>query len=328
MSAARPAWVFTDGHAGNVKQALALASLLGRTAQAFSVQLQGLDRWFAPTFKSANPARVALSSAQSLRALVADQNEAATADLAIGCGRAGAAALRALRALLPACRTVQILAPGCAPHYFDVVLCPAHDRLRAPNVLHTLGAIHTLERDLPSPSNQSDALLLLIGNPTRNARWTSAELTALLDQAQQWPHAIWLSSSRRSSAAIQQVLATHPLLRDERVRVFPSRPVISPSSGIAQANPYLDWLTQARQIVVTPDSVNMLSEAIATRASVHMPWQHQLRGKLVRLHAGLGARLTPTLLSPAQCVPQAPLADCLAICSALQELLQRSGAGR
>ena len=54
-------------------------------------------------------------------------------------------------------------------------------------------------------------------------------------------------------------------------------------------NPYPGLLAWADRIVVTPDSVNMLSEAAATGVPVYTLRARPLRGKLAELHAALAA---------------------------------------
>jgi mitochondrial fission protein ELM1 len=55
-------------------------------------------------------------------------------------------------------------------------------------------------------------------------------------------------------------------------------------------NPYPGLLAWADRIVVTPDSVNMLSEACATGVPVHAPTSMPLPAKLARFHAALRER--------------------------------------
>jgi mitochondrial fission protein ELM1 len=52
-------------------------------------------------------------------------------------------------------------------------------------------------------------------------------------------------------------------------------------------NPYAGYLAHADRIVVTPDSVNMLSEASATGKPVFSLLPQGARGKLAALHAAL-----------------------------------------
>ena len=56
------------------------------------------------------------------------------------------------------------------------------------------------------------------------------------------------------------------------------------------ANPYLAFLAHAQRIVVTPDSVNLASEACATGKPVYVHMHDPVRGKLARFHDELVAR--------------------------------------
>ncbi|MEI9985055.1 MAG: ELM1/GtrOC1 family putative glycosyltransferase [Aliidongia sp.] len=57
-------------------------------------------------------------------------------------GRAAAPALAVREAAAGQCIAVQIQNPKIAPRHFDLMLIPEHDKLRAPNVIVTRGAVH------------------------------------------------------------------------------------------------------------------------------------------------------------------------------------------
>jgi Predicted nucleoside-diphosphate-sugar epimerase len=166
-------WTITDGRAGNVRQAVALASALRlggvRRLQleprapwrwAAPRQLPGMDDGYGPAFSNLLQMPPAL---------------------AIGCGRQAAAALRRLRPR--GTRTVQILDPRIDPRHWDLVVVPEHDRLRGANVLTLLGSLNPVDDNwlaagraafaafeaLPAPRTA-----LLVGGPTEHAPWTAA----------------------------------------------------------------------------------------------------------------------------------------------------------
>ena len=301
------AFALTDGAAGNAKQAAALAQLLGLNAEHITLRLNGLDQWLAPRFKSAS-LHTKIGTSQTLASWL----QAAQPELVIGCGRAAAAALRAIKCAKHSCKTVQILAPECSPNYFDWVICPGHDRVRGANVLTCLGAVHTIESLLSSRSNQTNALLLLLGQPSANVPWTLTQLRTLLTELSAWPGQIWISSSRRSSFDLPTLIAESALRHHPNIEIY--------QAGTAMENPYLLWLLSAQQIIVTPDSVNMATEAMATRAHVNVPWQSVALGKIARfLHANT-ARLSPLYIddtSGNRAQPQ-PIADCQALAQVLK----------
>ncbi len=269
-------WILTDGAAGNVKQARVLARGLGLNSREFVVKLSALDRAFAPRFRRANFAALQLMPAP----------DALDCQYAIGCGRAGAIALDALKRARPAVRTVQILAPRCDSARFDAIVCPAHDRLSAPNVVSMIGALNDIDDvwlaagRLQAQQTGFAGTLVLVGAPTRNAPYTLAQFAQLLDRLLHEvlaPNDLCISASRRTPPAF---LA---LIRASGARVWTGA-----SDG---PNPYQAWLSSAAKIVVTPDSVNMMSEACATYAQVEAAFADTARGKIAIFLQSLAVRL-------------------------------------
>jgi mitochondrial fission protein ELM1 len=132
----RALWVVSDGAAGNENQALALANALGGPSRTLRVAPAAPWRWFAPRWVPHTTHALGLDLAPPWP------------ELAIGCGRQGALALRTLaRVSGGATRTVQILDPRINPAAFDLVIVPTHDRLRGANVIVTRGALHAIDAD-------------------------------------------------------------------------------------------------------------------------------------------------------------------------------------
>jgi uncharacterized protein len=261
--------LFSDGAAGNLKQVTALAHGLGFAhANTYTVTLRGLAHYLAPTLR-----RERFETLQINPALTSDPQ------IAIGCGRAGAVALDALKRRHPSVRTIQILDPRCTVSRFDWVICPAHDRLRGPNVINVVGALHEIDDAWLHAGQCVSAVpaartLVLLGAPTRHAPFDADVLDRLATLDAQ---GLCISASRRTPSGL---LA--------RARALGAT-FWSPHSF--SENPYQRWLSTAQEIYVTADSVNMLSEACATRAKVHVLGAATARGKLARLLASLAPRL-------------------------------------
>lgn len=283
-------WVITDGAAGNEKQALALANALGRgISQAphpdipqeqdnntFRLATRVPWRWTAP--------HLLPREASAFGSSIAPRLIGEPPHIAIGCGRQAALALRWLgRRHGSAIRTVQILDPRIDPRHFDAVIVPEHDALCGPNVLTTLGALNTIDdaslahaRDawpalqtLPTPRTA-----VLLGGPTRavpfdrNAWHTLATHLRALHACD--GGSLLVTTSRRSPDWLRQAA------RDDLADI-PGTQWHGESDG---ANPYTAFLALADRIVVTPDSVNLLSEACATRVPVWIPDPTPIPGKI------------------------------------------------
>ncbi|HEX7768993.1 MAG TPA: ELM1/GtrOC1 family putative glycosyltransferase, partial [Dokdonella sp.] len=135
-----------------------------------------------------------------------------------------------------------------------------------------------------------------------DAAWFDALLERLF--AHQGPGSFLVSVSRRTPGPIaerlRQAFARHP-------GVFWAGPQDGP-------NPYAGLLAWADRLVVTPDSVNMLSEACATGRPVYTFTPRPVRGKLAAFHAELAASGHLRQLGEATARPQPPpLAETAAI---------------
>lgn len=254
-------WTVTDGHAGNLRQAQALARGLGLPVE---LELALQPRWLARRLAPRRwPGAESAFGAAFARALDDPPG------LAIGCGRQAALATRLLRAR--GARTVQILDPRIAPSHWDLVVAPEHDGLHGDNVLTLLGSLHPVDdawldeartrfakfAQLPAPRTA-----VLIGGSSRHARLDAARLDrllALLDAAlARDGGSLLLTASRRTDPALL------PALRGFAER-WPGVCWLGADDG---ENPYPGLLAYADRIVCTADSVNMISEACATRAPV------------------------------------------------------------
>jgi hypothetical protein len=193
-------------------------------------------------------------------------------DIVIGCGRNSAApALAVKRASGGRTFWVQVQDPHFARDHIDLMVAPSHDPVEGANVFRTLGAVHrvTAERlarerlrfaeitaDLPRP-----LVAVLLGGRNRAYRRTderlaefAGQLAALSDQR----FGLAITPSRRTDPAIIAML---------RARLGTRRAYIWEGDG---DNPYFGLLGAADAVIVTADSVSMVSEAAATGKPVHI----------------------------------------------------------
>lgn len=276
------AWTLTDGHAGNVRQATALADALGLAARPVHLQARAPWRWWAPR-------RIA-GEAHAFGDAFAGAC-AQPPGWAIGCGRQGALATRLLRG--PRTRAVQILDPRIDPRHWDAVVVPEHDRLRGANVVTLLGSLHPVDDTwlahgraafatfaaLPQPR-----VALLVGGPSPH--WHVEEdallrtITHIAAQVRDAGGSVLATASRRTPEVVREALSdaldpvSHVLWRDLR-------------DG---ANPYAGLLGWSDAIACTADSVNMLSEACATHAPVAVIGAASARGRVADFVRALHAR--------------------------------------
>ncbi|MFC7521130.1 mitochondrial fission ELM1 family protein [Xanthomonas populi] len=266
-------WAVSDGRAGNARQAEALArALQPAPITALHLQARAPWRWAAPHRLPGAQAAFGPSFAKHLQQPPA---------LVVGCGRQAALATRLLRAR--GSRVVQVLDPRLCSRHWDLLIVPEHDALRGANVITLLGSLHPVDDawlaagraafrapgTLPGPR-----VALLIGGPTAHVRWTSQALAALCRQLREQLQAVGgsllVTTSRRTPpdaiATLREACAGLPSLLWCDTRDGP--------------NPYTGLLGWADAIVASADSVNLLSEACATRVPVAAAFAEQAQGRV------------------------------------------------
>ena len=200
--------------------------------------------------------------------------------LAIGCGRQAALATRWLRT--QDTRTVQILDPRIDPAHWDLVVAPAHDDLRGANVITTLGSLHPVDdawladaraafpsfADLPRPRTA-----VLLGGSSAHARFEIMAFEVLASKLEvplaRDGGSVLATTSRRTVPAVCRALAHR----------YDDTPGLVWRSDADGPNAYAGMLAWADRIVCSPDSVNMISEACATRVPVHVFDPGRVRGR-------------------------------------------------
>ncbi|KAB2901547.1 MAG: nucleoside-diphosphate sugar epimerase [Dokdonella sp.] len=276
-------WAISDGAAGNERQALALAQALGFAPRVMRLHVRQPWQALAP--------HLLAGASWALREADGSPLQPPWPGLAIGCGRRAALATRALRRWSRGqCYGVQILDPRIDTRAFDLVIAPAHDRLAGSNVIASIGALNPVDGEWLAAGRLRFAALaalpgprttVLIGASTRAQRLDGAYFDALLErlQAHHANHggSFLVSLSRRTPTALAAQLR-------QRFASLPGTFWAGPGDG---DNPYAGLLGWADRIVVTPDSVNMISEACATGKPVYTFAPRAIGGKLAQFHAAL-----------------------------------------
>lgn len=279
-------WVITNGAAGNERQALALAESLGWPVRTLVLLPRAPWSWLAP--------RLIPGAHWAWPQATRRQLTPPWPRLAIGCGRSAALFTRLLRLLSEGqSRSVQILDPRIDLRHWDLVIAPQHDALQGPNVLTPLGSLHPVDEtwlehgrhawghlgSLPGPR-----LAVLLGGPRHGHNlddsYIQAFATAVRERHQRDGGCVLVLGSRRTPVALYCALC----------EALSDVPGIRWASATDGTNPYPGVLGWADRLVVTPDSVNMLSEACATGRPVHTLMHADLPAKLLQFHAALRER--------------------------------------
>lgn len=263
-------WALHDGAAGNRRQALALAEALAGEIRELPLTPRVDARLFAP--------RLWPGAAQSLGGEFT-QAQARPPTLAIGCGRQAALATRLLRAA--GTRVVQILDPRLSPGHWDALVVPEHDRVRGAHVFTLRGSLHPVDDAwlAAARSRHSELALLpaprtvvLLGGPTANTSFTIGALEVLLAKLEyalaRDGGSLILCGSPRTPVALATRLRAR--FRDQ------ARLWFDDADG---ENIFAGALAWADRLIVSPDSVNLISEACATRVPVYVAEANRARGR-------------------------------------------------
>jgi mitochondrial fission protein ELM1 len=276
-------WAITDSAAGNQRQALALAERLGLPIRHLILEPRAPWSWLAPKLTMGG-----------LLALRADQRPLFAPpwpSVAIGCGRTSALFTRQLRGLSHGqCYTVQILDPRIDPANWDAVMAPRHDQLQGANVLAPMGSLNPVDDDWLADGRDSCPALaelpqprvgVLLGGPRKgivlDTRYAGQLANHLVNRHRREGGSLLVLASRRTPAVLIELFR-------QTFHAIPGLVWAGPDDG---SNPYPGVLGWADRLVVTPDSVNMLSEACAVGCPVHTYAIAPLPARIKRFHAAL-----------------------------------------
>jgi mitochondrial fission protein ELM1 len=255
--------------AGLRAQALGLAEAAGFTPDLRVLNPIGVWRYLSPGLWP-----------QPLAAVDPAATAAPLPPLIIGCGGAGARVAAALRR--PGVAVVAVQHPRMRLDKFDLVLAARHDGITGPNVIVTRNALHRVtaarlaaEAELWRPvfagiRRPLVAVLLGGGNGRYSfdaslARDLAAQLCRMIDRDKV---GVVITPSRRTGAEVVRIL---------REILVPRGAWIWDGAG---ANPYFGMLGLADAVIVTAESVSMVSEAVATSVPVMLV---RLQGKSRRI---------------------------------------------
>jgi len=295
-------WAISDGTAGNERQATALASALGLRTRIVRVHMR--QPWNALAPHLVTGAHAAVRDAED-KPLTPPWPA-----IAIGCGRRAALVTRALHRWSGG-RTfaVQILDPRVASDAFDILVAPQHDQITGPNVIRSIGALNPIDANWLADGRARFARFgeqrtprtsVLIGATNRAQRLDAAYFEALLERLASW-HA-----SGGGSYLVSVSRRTPPETIARLRHLFDAFPGVFWAGAADGENPYAGLLAWADRIVVTPDSVNMISEACATGKPVYTFAPRPIIGKLASFHRALHASGHLRTLGESTSRPQPP----------------------
>lgn len=292
-----PPLLLSDGHAGNRRQAEALARALGHAdAPHLTLHPRLPARLLAPR---RFPLAGQMLGAEFARCLQQPP------EVAIGCGRQAALATRLLR--LAGSQVVQILHPRIDTRHWDWIIAPAHDLARGANIITLHGSLNPVDaawlaqarHEFPAPGQlPGPRVALLVGGPSRHWPMPLSDFAATLAV---------LGAAVAAQGGSLMATASRRTPRDWHAALQAMNAALYWQPGNEGRNPYPGLIAWADVIVCTADSVNMLSEAAASEAPLYLIGAEWLQGRprhfLQYLHdcrrvRDFSASLAPFAVSP------------------------------
>jgi uncharacterized protein len=271
-------WIVTDGAVGMEAQGRAVAEAVGLPYALRGVRVGG------PLALLPVPLQLAVPPKRLLGALRTDTPfQPPWPRLIISIGRRSVpVALAVKRASGGKSFALHIQNPKVPLKLFDLIAAPLHDGLKGDNVIETFGAVHSIDRQrleqavaafaaelesLPRPR-----IAVMLGGKSNAFDFPPETATefgrALARLARSTGGSLLVSPSRRTPDAAFAALAS-------QIAEVPS--MVWNGTG---DNPYFAFLGSADAIIVTGDSVNMVTEAAGTGKPVLV---QPLPGKSARL---------------------------------------------
>ena len=281
-------WVLEDARAGTAAQALGIAERLGQPFRRVPLRFGALAKlpWPWPTLAG-----------------LADRSAFTPPwpSLVISAGRRAAPISRWLRAR--GAKTVHAMRPGLGAADFDLLVIGAHDAPRlAANVMVIQGAAHRMTpRALREAATGFAGLTalprpitgLLLGGPVRDVGMAPEVALRVTEQAKALGASVLATTSRRTGNAASEAVA-------QALRKIPHHLYCWVGGG---ENTYAATLALADTLIVTGDSISMLSEALMTTTPVliadpgGLGPRHQALARSL-IEAGLAVRLGDALPPP------------------------------
>lgn len=263
---AKTVWVLSDGKKGTENQSIGLARALGYG----SFELKKITAKFPWSFL---PPKLWVSP---LKAIKSDDQELSLGpwpDILITGGRICAAVAAEIRRQAAGKTfTIFIQDPYLSPDNFDIVIAPEHDSLQGANVIKTFGSLHNLSQEKLQEAKSDHANLInnlpaprvavLIGGKTRHYKMTSRLMEQYGSQlrhiAKRYTISYMVTGSRRTPL---------PCLQAFKRGLGSAPSYLWNGRG---PNPYLTFLATADVIMVTSDSISMISEAAFTNKPIYI----------------------------------------------------------
>ena len=267
-------WIITDGTKGMENQSIALAKLLNVTFDLILFQPPYLLRQF-PILGVCFP--------KSLINISFEKRAPAQFLITTGKRMAGIS-IFLKRSFKNKIKTIHIQNPKVSSNYFDLLLIPEHDNIYSKNIIQTKGALSFFDKEVFQKSNKTISktnaysskliVLALIGGDNKRYNFKNTDYYNLGLQiakaSKDTNTKLIVSTSRRTS--LRGIKVLNSVFKKYHNDFFLW-------AGKGQ-NPYPDILKSTNYVIVTSDSVNMISEAASLNLPLFVAYINKEKGKM------------------------------------------------
>ena len=268
-------WVISDGTKGMENQSLALAKLLSKNFK--------LIKYNPPYFLKKFPLIRNLFIFKIKDHLLKNIHPP---KIVITTGKRMAGVSLALKSILKEnVKTIHIQNPKLPFEYFDLLLIPEHDKITAKNVIQTKGALSFFnynelkkieEKKIKLiKGNKKNLILLMIGGNNKRYKPNNSDYYYLsmkiLEATKNLSCQLVVLLSRRTPSKAVKILNSSFLKHNENFQIITS----------SEQNLYPDILKIADYMIVTSDSVNMISETASLSTPLFVSYLSKETGKIL-----------------------------------------------
>ena len=257
-------WILSDGTIGMEVQCIALAEALGFEYDKKHINPYWLNRIFPSLAQLPG-----IPLATNLKQVTSQSSP----DILITCGRRHSGASIALKRISKGTTyTIHIQDPKINSKHFDLLVIPEHDRPRAPNIILSNGSLTRITQSILYKEAQlikqevksliGKKIAVNIGGDTKDNKVDDETIKKLISSLKQF------SAETKCSLMITTTNRTSEPLK-KSLTCLAKNPNIILWTGEGR-NPYVGFLGLADAIIVTSDSINMISEACSTGKPVNI----------------------------------------------------------
>lgn len=255
--------------AGMQAQVRALAEALGADLQMLDVQVKPAFAWLPNGLFAAGLKHFVVPG------MLQGNLPEDVPNVVISCGRRAAITAMGLqcKTRYAATKFIHIQDPLVNARQFDLVIAMEHDKITGPNVLKLPYALHNITPEkLEAARSQFESqfapypeprIAVMLGGSTNKYVFTLDAMQQIIANLQAMlatmKGSLLITTSRRSGAENTELLK-HIFADNKRVFIYDGQ----------GDNPYMGMLALTDKLVVTNDSVNMMTEAAATRKPVYL----------------------------------------------------------